>query len=559
MSQDNPPQQLSEHNETSPTIEQNDSKLIPADAVSPQATQELGGAQALLQLGNKTKDTDETEKKFTQDLASEAVEAAVMRFVGGNLDSKKRHFTEDMSNITELQQWTGFLDEDFNFQPQNKKKKTSSTHNGNGNSHLSGTEDDSGHRIRNSNTDSNGNKSHHTNQKIDPELAQLDSEAATDHDQYVQNVLMDARTLAQLDQDYLRHHDIEISQQQLAAQASQAAAQIMAAAVGDVGDDNNKKDSDRQQGNHLGHNAGEADLKPNGGHDEAAELVAAAAAKASNWISGGKTYGKLFGKEECEAIDAFIMEYCKIHNMTRDDICHRIWSNDRKKDDFWDSLHRVLEHRSRSSLYKHVRRTYHIFQTRGKWTPEEEEELARLATEQEGQWKLIGMKMGRMPEDCRDRWRNYIKCGNRRMVNKWSEEEEEKLRQVVHELLDDESSNNVINWTVVSERINGTRSRIQCRYKWNKLLKRDATERALTIDAADRIWLLSRIKELGYTSAEMVDWNALSAFHGRNLWTAQDFKVCFERMRSTIRDVKKKRFEELIDLLLQEVSKELHI
>lgn len=52
-----------------------------------------------------------------------------------------------------------------------------------------------------------------------------------------------------------------------------------------------------------------------------------------------------------------------------------------------------------------MRRKYHIFEQRGKWTSEEEQELAKLCAEKEGQWAEIGKTLGRMPEDCRDRWK----------------------------------------------------------------------------------------------------------------------------------------------------------
>ena len=109
--------------------------------------------------------------------------------------------------------------------------------------------------------------------------------------------------------------------------------------------------------------------------------------------------------------------------------------------------------------------------------------LRKLASTKEGNWKEIGDNMGRMPEDCRDRWRNYVKCGENRVSNKWSEEEERKLRDIVTDMVahigdDNKLKAPTINWTIVSERMNGVRSRIQCRYKWNKLVKRASAAKA---------------------------------------------------------------------------------
>lgn len=150
-----------------------------------------------------------------------------------------------------------------------------------------------------------------------------------------------------------------------------------------------------------------------------------------------------------------------------------MWANERKKDNFWDEVSTALPHRTRASVYKHVRRVYHTYEQRGKWTAEEDNELRHFVEEFGMSWKTIGVHIGRMPEDCRDRWRNYVKCGQNRGQNKWSLEEENKLLQVVNEIKQFDPSAD-INWTVVSEKIGGVRSRIQCRYKWNKIQKKNA-------------------------------------------------------------------------------------
>lgn len=470
---------------------------------------ELGGAEALLRLGHKNKAEIASEN---EQLSNEAVEAAVMRYVGG-IDQGKKRFADDLSNISEFQTWTGFLEEDLNdeenffhnatpLSPQ-KRRKT------------------------------NKKRLHGQPHNVDPELAQLDT-ATSEHEQLVQAAIMDARALASqlgpLDQDYLRQHDEKVG----------------------LNSNTNSENNTAHQADHhidgLNNKITPADISAN------AALVAEAAAKASSWVSQPSS-GKMFSNEEIQAIDSFVSDYCSIHNMSRTDICHRIWSNERKKDDFWETLTKVLPHRSRASVYKHVRRTYHIFNVRGKWTPQEDEELSKLVNEKEGQWKNIGQIMGRMPEDCRDRWRNYVKCGNQRASNKWSAEEEEKLKQVIHSILSEHDP--VINWTVVSEKMGGQRSRIQCRYKWNKLLKREAVARAKSMDTQDRIWLLTRLKDLGFENSEIVDWNVLASLHPKNLWSGPDLKMCFEKMRSSIREFRLKSLNEILDLLLQDIARDV--
>lgn len=532
------------------------------------------------------------------------VEAAVMRYVGGTLDNRKSNKRKKSfpanDEINEFQHWNAFLEtdqlqhgDDFGNepkdqpiptpQPKSRKKRKQQQQ------HLHHQQDHSAT----------------SNLNVDPELAQLDD--TTEHEQLVRAAILDANQLAQdvnvNIQDYIQqpHEDNEGKYAQLSQQAIDnniiQAAQVAAAAAAAQERDREQQHQSQppagqqaqsqqqiehqpeqqqqqqnQQPSQQQHNRHQHHVPPpqqsqelkqqlqrttppsTQSNSEAAALVAAAAQKASNWVQN-QSQGKMFSKEEIEAIDKFIVDYCHINNMTRRQICERVWSNERKKDDFWESLHKVLPYRTRASVYKHVRRSYHIFDVRGKWTPEEDVTLGRLAQEKDGQWKLIGQEMGRMPEDCRDRWRNYVKCGNNRAQNKWQDSEEEKLKNVITEILNEQlnSPAPIINWTLVSEKMGGTRSRIQCRYKWNKILKRDALARAQTIDLNDRIWLLTKLQELRFLPETEIDWDAIASLHPKNFWTGNDFKICYEKMRSSIRDFKKKNVMEISSILLQDL------
>lgn len=490
--------------------------------------QELG-AQALLQLLDLKKEEDllkdgldliQQHNAYTESDKIHEVEAAVLHYVGGTLDEgteekKRKLFNDDIANMN-FQQWSGFLEDDFSFSGKRQKKKKDN---------------------------------------VDPELAlmgahpgETEHRTTSEHEQLVQAAIMDARELASqlgpLDEFGYRGEPNEIQLQQhevLAISTAEPRTSV------------------------------EPRAPATASHPEVAALVAEAASRASNWVTTA-SHGKLFLAEEIEALDRFIGAYCEINKMTRREVCERVWCNERKKDDFWEALQKVLPHRSRASVYKHVRRLYHIFDVRGKWTEAEDLELGTLAAEKDGQWKTIGHLMGRMPEDCRDRWRNYVKCGTSRSSNKWSDSEEEKLRTIVAEMLRIPTEDNQplpVNWTIVSDRMGGIRSRIQCRYKWNKLLKREATSRASQIDLGDRIWLVSRIKDLGYTtSGQVIDWHLLATLYARAVangtaghaggeyWQGNDFKICFERMRSSIREFKKKKMDEVCTLLLLDLMNE---
>lgn len=405
-------------------------------------------------------DKDKKEA-YGPSITNDAVEAAVMRYVGGDYN----HWTNDFLSDDMVVMGKKKKREDAE-EPKKKKMKVEQS----------------------------------SKALVDPELAQLDL-SSNEHEQLVQAAINDAKALARLS---------EFEQNYILLQQSKTKAEM--------------------------------------GTSEVATLVAQAATLASEYVHG-RPQGKMFSKEEHDAIDKFIYAYCQIHKMTRQDICKRIWLNNRTKDSFWDLLQKVLPHRLRALVYKHVRRAYHIFAVRGKWTPEEDAQLGELARSKEGQWKAIGEMMGRMPEDCRDRWRNYVKCGNKRAQNKWTEEEEDKLKSIIQDIFQSNPQNPVINWTVVLERMGGLRLRIQCRYKWNKLLKREATLRALQMEADDRVWLITRLRELQFEDESQVEWDALALLHPKNFWTGLDFKVCFEKMRASVKDYKTKKMDEVCSIL----------
>ncbi|QID83373.1 RNA polymerase I termination factor [Saccharomyces pastorianus] len=303
-----------------------------------------------------------------------------------------------------------------------------------------------------------------------------------------------------------------------------------------------------------------------------------------------KSIGRKFSPSEEDALDQFIEKYMQIRNLDRQQMCERIWSTDGViRDGFWANISKVLSYRTRSSIYKHIRRKYHIFEQRGKWTPEEDQELARLCLEKEGHWTEVGNLLGRMPEDCRDRWRNYMKCGSKRGSKRWSKEEEELLTTVVNEMIEEahnyqrmketEAANNedgynqmytrgpkgkkvsdnptfkdMINWTVVSERMSGTRSRIQCRYKWNKLVTDEAYKSMLSIPSSERKWLLEQLKQFAETSYSNINWDSLAASKPDSLRTGLELRLCYEQMRERIEGYKERPMADIINILLEQMN-----
>lgn len=66
----------------------------------------------------------------------------------------------------------------------------------------------------------------------------------------------------------------------------------------------------------------------------------------------------------------------------------------------------------------------------GLWSEEESARLLALVAERGQRWQAIGAALGRMPEACRDRYRE-TRLGAARRSGKWAPEEEARLADIV--------------------------------------------------------------------------------------------------------------------------------
>jgi len=220
----------------------------------------------------------------------------------------------------------------------------------------------------------------------------------------------------------------------------------------------------------------------------------ASPSQVSNLGAGARKEGP-YTDAEIAKLFSFRDEYCQENDLTPEQFNNKVHAsahNNVTNIDFWNEVSDVLPYRTRHSIQRLCRRRFHNFTKRGKWTKEEDEEL-REAHEQHGnKWKVIGDQIERMPEDCRDRWRNYLKDNEFRNRDIWTEYEVECLREAVAECIaamrdaneehkekegfgrdpaeqPDQEEKDMINWVIVSAKLGGSRSRLQCSYKWKWL------------------------------------------------------------------------------------------
>lgn len=152
--------------------------------------------------------------------------------------------------------------------------------------------------------------------------------------------------------------------------------------------------------------------------------------------------------------------------------------------------------RPKTSIKKYIRRHYTVFKGFGQWTDDEDHLLSIVQSlyEQYGaQWQLISSLMGNRSSDAiRARYTNFLECGDKRNTDEWSEEEEERLRKAISAFMRKDTKKRVkdgnpplseydsrdIDWSVVSRKLDHSRSRKQCQWKWASLCRQEHEERA---------------------------------------------------------------------------------
>ncbi|CAF9907284.1 MAG: RNA polymerase I enhancer binding protein [Alectoria fallacina] len=216
--------------------------------------------------------------------------------------------------------------------------------------------------------------------------------------------------------------------------------------------------------------------------------------------------GGAFSAAEGLQLDAFRDNHCEANDMTIWQFNNLIQTQMRGNAQvtaLFNEIHDILPYRPRMSVQKFSRRRFHNF-SRGPWSAEEDEMLKQAVAEKGKVWKEIGDSLGRMPEDCRDRWRNYLVNSEHRNREQWTDVEVVNLCTAILECMQlmkedrmrakedgdgepeagTESDQEVedmkhINWQSVSDRMGehgGGRSRLQCSFKWGQLKKREQAD-----------------------------------------------------------------------------------
>ncbi|KAI1318341.1 RNA polymerase I enhancer binding protein [Mortierella claussenii] len=140
----------------------------------------------------------------------------------------------------------------------------------------------------------------------------------------------------------------------------------------------------------------------------------------------------------------------------------------------WVEIAARLESRPLLNIYLHIRRMYHPQNNVGQWTKEDDTKLIELHAKHKGQWTKIGNELGRMADSCRDRYRNHLKDQDTMVSGPWAPHEDELLLDIMQELAEQQGKATILEsshlWTTIAEKMNGKRSRHQCRHRFSQAL-----------------------------------------------------------------------------------------
>lgn len=217
-----------------------------------------------------------------------------------------------------------------------------------------------------------------------------------------------------------------------------------------------------------------------------------------------------------------------------------------------------------------TRKKFHNFVARGTWTPEQDAELAALIQAHGTKWSKIGSKINRHPEDLRDRYRNYIVCGANQRKDAWDEGEEARLTQYIMEsmqVIDElrvneptrailqKSYEELIDWQDISERMDRTRSRLQCITKWKSLNFRThgkdklvstqpdsqisfrlekARRQIATMPAEERFRLVTAVQATAVGTDVKIPWQRLVDKPFRVQWHRYTQMLLWRRLKATV-------------------------
>ncbi|KAF8476502.1 Myb-like DNA-binding domain-containing protein [Gautieria morchelliformis] len=279
---------------------------------------------------------------------------------------------------------------------------------------------------------------------------------------------------------------------------------------------------------------------------------------ATKWLSSSKlkelvsSEGLVYKKGKFSSIEQHtlrtaIENYRVTSGLSQEQIVDVIFSKAKEEHaNFWSEITATVPARPITAVYHYVHRAYNPLGLQGKWTKEEDAALISAVGDHGQAWQTIKERVGRSPQDCRDRWRNHLANRSERQRGYWSKAEEEELTNIVQELTtaQGKNSDSDIFWGIVSKRMGNKRGRQQCRVKWtdslNKTVKNGGEKPKWS--KQDAFILVHKIASMDILDDSEVDWKLLND-EDWNLWSAHTLQRQWRRLKQAIKGYEEMRLQ----------------
>ena len=232
----------------------------------------------------------------------------------------------------------------------------------------------------------------------------------------------------------------------------------------------------------------------------------------------------------------------------------------------WAAIQDACPSRPRKKLISWCRQRFHNFAARGTWTEEQDDELADLIEKYGKRWSHIAGLINRYQKDVRDRWRNYLVCRGTVKTDVWSEDEEERFRELVENSIEKireglsansrKSPETLINWLDISQTMGHTRSRLQCMEKWKRMRAAEPLPHKVptvlppgtswrlekarvdlrTMTADDKYILMREVRDSGVGADTKINWKHIVHVTFGAKYERQALVVAWGRLRKAVPD-----------------------
>ncbi|KAI5893379.1 uncharacterized protein SCHCODRAFT_071743 [Schizophyllum commune H4-8] len=271
-----------------------------------------------------------------------------------------------------------------------------------------------------------------------------------------------------------------------------------------------------------------------------------------------KTEGLVYKKGKFSAIEEnalknAIQQYRENNGLSEEQLYELIFAKDRtvSHQTFWSEITYAVPQRPVNSVYHYVKRAYHPLKQQGRWSEEEDARLKQAVTDLGQSWERVSERVGRMPGDCRDRYRNHVALPDKN-TGPWTPAEEEELTRIVKRLTIDRGkpADQDVFWGLVSREMGGKRSRQQCRIKWTDSLSKTVknADKDVRWGQEDAFILVHKVDALDVRDDTEIDWRSLLD-PGWNIWSPHTLQRRWTTLKRGIKGWEDMSHAEIMDIL----------